>query len=285
MCMNIENSGRLESDEPPWLKTMGNEWGEKDPFVPFCVASPDIGWRGNDEPMRLLADGTRDFAMIVTDTERNVVRWNNAATQVLGWTDAEVLGNPEPFFLSTPEDRAAGVPEHERQVALCDGHARYERWHMRKNGSRFWAVGALSPLYDEDTKELRGFGNVLCDMTDKKCQEEELRRANETLEGRIAECSACLKEFIHRGTIALERERQRISGELRDGPGQHLAALMLGLNALEESIRDPEALALLDLMRNTVGDLVKDVHRIAVELRSTALKNLGLAPNSGTLGG
>lgn len=80
---------------------------------------------------------------------------------------------------------------------------------------------------------------------------------------------------------AQEEERRRISRELHDQSGQHLAGLVLGLGALEETIRThcpPEtgAVEMLGNMRRVAEELARDLHRVAVELRPTALDDLGL---------
>jgi hypothetical protein len=46
-------------------------------------------------------------------------------------------------IIFTPEDRASGKPEKELEKALTTGWANDERWHIRKDGSRFFASGAI----------------------------------------------------------------------------------------------------------------------------------------------
>ena len=49
-------------------------------------------------------------------------------------------------LIFTPEDRERGAPEAEMAKALAEGRAENERWHLRKDGSRFWGSGLLLPL-------------------------------------------------------------------------------------------------------------------------------------------
>ena len=44
----------------------------------------------------------------------------------------------------TPEDSAGGP--RPRCGRLRDGRAADERWHLRKDGTRFWASGEMMPL-------------------------------------------------------------------------------------------------------------------------------------------
>jgi PAS domain S-box-containing protein len=255
----------------------------------------------SDEDLRLVADSARDFAMIFTDAERNVIRWSKGAEVILGWTEVEVIGKDERDLIFTPEDQAAGIPQQEPDIALRDGRAEDNRWHMKKDGTWFWAVGVVTPLYDRDTGELRGFGKVLLDQTREKRLEEalrktaeELQQANETLEAQVAERTEALAErtreleaslaerqdLLRRVVTTEEQERRRISRELHDQTGQHLTGLALGLKALEDTIaaQGEESNASLGRLREVAADLAQDLHRIAVDLRPTALDDLGLVP-------
>ncbi|MDZ5603816.1 PAS domain-containing protein [Pseudomonas sp. RP23018S] len=104
-----------------------------------------------------------DFAIVLTDHNGIVTDWNAGATHVMGWTAEEVCGEgAERFF--TPEDRARGRVAEEMRLALRDGRVSDERWHLRKDGGRFWASGEMMPLYSEQDL-LLGFMKILRDRT------------------------------------------------------------------------------------------------------------------------
>jgi PAS domain S-box-containing protein len=67
-------------------------------------------------------------------------------------------------LIFTAEDCDARVPEQEMTTALETGRSLDERWHVRKDGSRFWASGTVTPLKEEET----GFVKILRDLTVKK---------------------------------------------------------------------------------------------------------------------
>ena len=114
---------------------------------------------------RILESAT-DYAIVATDPDGLVTRWNAGAENVLGWTEAEMLGRPVSVFF-TPEDRAGRRPEIEMALALRDGSAPDERWHLRKDGSRFWASGEMMPLRSDDGRVV-GFLKILRDRTDQR---------------------------------------------------------------------------------------------------------------------
>ena len=62
--------------------------------------------------------------------------WNVGAERILGYAEDEAIGRPIEIFF-TPEDRERGVPDHELARASADGRASDDRWHIRKDGSRF----------------------------------------------------------------------------------------------------------------------------------------------------
>jgi signal transduction histidine kinase len=51
--------------------------------------------------------------------------------------------------------------------AIREGLAEDDRWHIRRDGSRFFATGVMQPIYDE-AGHLRGFTKVMRDSTEKR---------------------------------------------------------------------------------------------------------------------
>ncbi|HEY0121442.1 MAG TPA: PAS domain S-box protein, partial [Rhizobium sp.] len=128
---------------------------------------------------RIIFESITDFAIIVTDRDGRVTDWNTGAERVLGWTAPELIGQTiERIF--TPEDRANGRVEIEMRDALQSGRANDERWHLHRDGRRFWASGEMMPLREEDGSHI-GFVKVLRDRT----AEHLAGKALETAEARL----------------------------------------------------------------------------------------------------
>ena len=79
-----------------------------------------------------------------------------------------------------------GVDEAELRKAQLEGRADNERWHLRKDGTRFFANGALTLLRDEHGIPY-GFAKLMRDLTDRKEIETSLQTAYSLLEQRILE--------------------------------------------------------------------------------------------------
>ncbi|MBA3886731.1 MAG: PAS domain S-box protein [Acidobacteria bacterium] len=121
------------------------------------------------ELFRLLVENIKDYAIFVTDQQGRVQSWNPGAERLLGYREEEIVGQPADIFF-TPEDVRSGVPQRERQAAVEEGRGNDDRWHVRKDGSRFWAGGMMTPLWDDDHK-LRGFAKIMRDRTEWKLRE------------------------------------------------------------------------------------------------------------------
>jgi two-component system CheB/CheR fusion protein len=121
------------------------------------------------ERLRLVAESSKDFAIVTMDQRGRVTGWNRAAELMFGYKAAEVEGKTLAFIF-TPEDRAENMHERELQTAYERGHARDERWHLRKDGSRFYCSGVVYPLVDNG---LRGYAKIARDLTDKHIEDYE----------------------------------------------------------------------------------------------------------------
>ncbi len=135
--------------------------------------------RESEERFRLLVEGAADYAIFMLDADGKIATWNRGGERLLGYTEAEVVGRPS-AILFTPEDRATGAAETEMTTAASQGSASEERWHLRKDGSRFWASGVMHPL--RGNKIRSGFVKILRDNTDRKVAEENLQTAKLTAE-------------------------------------------------------------------------------------------------------
>ncbi len=103
-------------------------------------AMGDAILRASEARNRQILDSATDYAIVATDLDGRVTRWNEGARRVLGWTEQEMLGQPADRFFTT-EDVANGRVETEMRAALETGHGTDERWHQRKEGGRFWRKG------------------------------------------------------------------------------------------------------------------------------------------------
>ncbi|MBD1878962.1 response regulator [Coleofasciculus sp. FACHB-T130] len=130
--------------------------------------------RLNEERFLMLLENMKDYAIFFLDPDGRVIKWGAGAESILGYQEAEILGKSGSIIF-TPEDRDRGDDHKELQKALTEGRAENERWHVRKDGSRFWGSGIVTSLRDE-SGQVQGLAKIMRDFTDRKQAEEERTR-------------------------------------------------------------------------------------------------------------
>jgi PAS domain S-box-containing protein len=135
----------------------------------------ELELREVEERFRLLMEGVKDYAIFMLDTEGRVTCWNAGAERLLGFQEDEIIGRHFSLFF-TPDDVQNGVPERELRKAREEGRASDDRWHVHKDGTRFWASGIVTPLWDH---KLRGYAKVMRNLTEQKMTEDALRKSED----------------------------------------------------------------------------------------------------------
>jgi PAS domain S-box-containing protein len=147
---------------------------------------------------RQIVDGAVETAIISTDLAGRITSWSEGARHIFGWSESEVRGQAIDLIF-VESDRVAGVLAAEIADALASGRGGGEEgWRVRKDGSRFWAVGELTPIRDESGVEV-GFVKIVRDRTTQRQVDEELadeRRALEVLNR--AGSALALESDLHR---------------------------------------------------------------------------------------
>ncbi|HKP50773.1 MAG TPA: PAS domain S-box protein, partial [Gemmatimonadales bacterium] len=120
-----------------------------------------------------LFESTVDYAVFHLSLDGTVETWNPGAQRIFLYEPGEIIGRSG-TILFTPEDNLQGVPEHELSFAIQSGRAEDSRWHIRKDGSRFWANGVMVGLRD-GAGTVTGVAKIIRDDTELKRSEEQLQ--------------------------------------------------------------------------------------------------------------
>ena len=126
---------------------------------------------------RLLVESISDYAIYMLDPDGKVANWNAGARRFKGYSPDEIIGQNFSRFY-TEEDRAAGLPERNLRRAAELGRFEEEGWRVRKDGSRFWANVVIDRILDTSGR-LVGFAKITRDLTERRMQDEVLRRSQE----------------------------------------------------------------------------------------------------------
>jgi PAS domain S-box-containing protein len=233
--------------------------------------------RENEERLRLLIASAREYAVVQTTSEGIVTGWDAGAEQLLGWRADEIIGQPFDL-LFTDADRAAGAPDEERRLANASGTSPTDRWMMRRDGTLFWATGALMPVKAIDGLH-HGFVQILRDLTDRKRQEDETVRAIQVEHDRLQTTIASTQEELRRLSVALmsaqETERRKIARELHDAAVQDLTVVEMRLTALAREV-EPVLVQECTSLREGVASISDRLRSLSHELHSAVLDELGL---------
>jgi len=124
-----------------------------------------------DQPM----PSVQDYALYLLDVEGCVAAWYSGAERVYGYPADEVLDRP--LSLLYPGDEGPGAdPQNELNRSAAEGHFGMESWHLKKDGSRFWANAITMALRNEHD-ELQGYARLVRDFSARHDRDEKLRRS------------------------------------------------------------------------------------------------------------
>jgi PAS domain S-box-containing protein len=141
--------------------------------------------RASETRFRMMVQGVKDYAIFMLSPEGNVETWNEGAHRLKGYDASEIIGQHFSRFYEQ-KDLDADKPGLELGEAARTGRFEDDGWRLRKDGGRFWANVIISAIRDERGK-LVGFSKVTRDLTERKRNEEALRKAHDELEARVAE--------------------------------------------------------------------------------------------------
>jgi PAS domain S-box-containing protein len=115
----------------------------------------------------------QDYALFLLDVEGRIVAWYAGAERIYGYSSSEVIGQNASLFY--PDEDALLKLQEKLKRGAAEGHVGAEGWHVKKDGSRFWANSITMALKDESGK-LQGFARIVRDFSDRHELDEKLRR-------------------------------------------------------------------------------------------------------------
>jgi PAS domain S-box-containing protein len=135
------------------------------------VSHPDLLTTGEQHYCFLL-ERLEACSIFMLDQEGKITSWNKACENLIGYTEAEIIGQ-NVSVLYTEEEAASTDQKSQLKEAAIKGRVEYEGWRVKKDGSRFWAEIILTPVRDE-SGTLKGFVKLTRDITEQKRQQQEL---------------------------------------------------------------------------------------------------------------
>lgn len=191
--------------------------------------------------MKSLLESTTDNAVVVVSTDGVILAWLGAAARLFGYGAEEAVGMPL-SRLFTPEDVEAQLDRQERELALAGRRSEDDRWHVRKDGTRFWGSGVMEQIVDDGGRVV-ALAKVLRDRTDVRTQvvalQNRLQAAEEQNAGRLRSFAALAHELRNQvaplANLVAAVERQHASDTAVLGMRRQLQVVSRLLDDLAEA--------------------------------------------------
>jgi PAS domain S-box-containing protein len=238
-----------------------------------------------DKAVGLLASivDSSDDAIVSKTLEGVITSWNGGAERLFGYTAKEAVG--QPISMIIPLDRRDEETRILARIRQGEPIEHFDTVRVRKDGTKVEISLSISPVRDAAGKII-GASKIARDITGRKRIERELSESEQRFRtladaldtqvqfrtqelrrrnAEILQQSDQLRDLSGRLMLAQDEERRRISRELHDSAGQHLAALGMSLARIEDDAkRDP---ARLSKSIKDAQDLIQDLTR---EIRTTS---------------
>ena len=181
----------------------------------------------------LLVDSVEDYAIYMLAPDGTVESWSNGARRIKGYAAEEVIGQSYSLFF--PSDATGGMPEAEISVARGQGRYAVERWHRRKDGTRFLGTTTIAAIREGEAGRLLGFSVVTHDLSQRIEIESSLRESNR----RFLDIVGIAGEFIWETDVdgRYTFVSDRVHAVLGHSPAELLHCPMVDLMAPEDGAR------------------------------------------------
>lgn len=184
--------------------------------------------------LRFFVETLEVYAVFAIDLSGIILSWQPGVEAVFGYKRKGFVGQPASIIF-TEADNRAGASEEELNIALRDGQANDERWHVRANGERFWGSGIMIAMRDENDHVV-GFAKLVRDRTSERLEDEVKDLTALQLERNLVIQNQKIRALAEDLTLAEQRERHRISQLLHDELQQQLYALQMMVGSLRGKV-------------------------------------------------
>jgi len=135
-------------------------------------ATPDA-----DPAQNSIPSWVQDFALSLLDADGQIVAWYGGSERIYQHTSSQAVG--QNVTLLNSEDDPLQVTMHEElRRAASEGHFGTEGWHVKKDGTRFWA-NVITMALRSESGDLQGYARVVRDFSERHKRDEKLRRSRE----------------------------------------------------------------------------------------------------------
>ena len=239
---------------------------------------------------RVLVEGVKDHALFIMDPTGNVTSWNGGTERMLGYVEAEILGQNFSCIFN-PEEIENHVPDQQLRIALEAGRSEYEGWCVRKNRMQYWANVNITALL-EDAGTVRGFAVIVQDVTERRkiamVLEDTRQERSRLQEKLLSHVSHELRTPLTAIYLFTSNVLDGLIGDLTPEQREHLTFALDNVKQLKSMVSDLLDITRVETHKLTVapqhanlGELISEV--LATCRKNAAVRNITLcskvAPN------
>ncbi|WP_347554279.1 response regulator [Robbsia sp. KACC 23696] len=125
---------------------------------------------------RQVVDALKDYAVITLDPRGDIQTWNHAARQILGYTEAQMVGGGAAVLFGQDDV----LTEALRTAKVLGSHSD-DRWMSREDGQRVFVSLVTTAMHDA-RGALLGFSLIVRDTTQARLTADALQQAKEEAE-------------------------------------------------------------------------------------------------------
>jgi PAS domain S-box-containing protein len=118
----------------------------------------------------------QDYALFLLGVDGRIVTWYSGAERIYGYKTDEAIGQHVSFLYPSEELVRVNFEKTLKRTA-AEGHVGNEGWHLRKDGTRFWA-NVITMALRQESGTLEGFARVVRDFSDRHERDEKVLRGH-----------------------------------------------------------------------------------------------------------
>ncbi len=99
----------------------------------------------DEELSNFIVRRIQDEAIFVCDRTGSILSWNEGVHNLFGYEEKEWIGQHSSIFFIPEEKEDVNIEFEDAEKA---GVSVNDRWHLRKDGSRFWGTNTVIPLVE-----------------------------------------------------------------------------------------------------------------------------------------
>jgi PAS domain S-box-containing protein len=214
-------------------------------------------YRNLSQFLKSILESATQYAIIAMDVDGTIIEFNEGAEKIFQWKEEEVINKQNISITLPPEAAEERIAEVLLRRSRTEGLSEQEMDRVQKNGQRFPAHSSVTAIL-ETSGEVKGFVEIVRDITRRRALEKELRGTKEFLENIMESSADGIVTTDLKGKITyMNRAMEEMLGYRKpEHLGKHISTLYV--RGIQEA-RDIMNLLMVDEKINNYEMAVKSI--------------------------